>query len=70
GRQDGVVVSMAIALLVPVALLLPWLATLVTDPGKLLLEAGLHDPALVDAASAPESLLSLSPEGPGCRRSG
>ncbi|MGI5283825.1 glycosyltransferase [Nonomuraea polychroma] len=65
GWADGVVVSMAIALLLPVGLLFPWLATLVADPGKLLLEAGLHDPALVDASPAPESLLSLSPGGPG-----
>ncbi|MGP3911894.1 glycosyltransferase [Nonomuraea sp. 10N515B] len=65
GRRDGVAVSMAIALLVPVALLFPWLATLVSDPGRLLLEAGLHDPALVDAAPAPESLLALAPGGPG-----
>ncbi|WP_188191232.1 glycosyltransferase family 2 protein [Nonomuraea sp. SYSU D8015] len=57
--------SMAIALLVPVALLFPWLAGLVTDPGRILLEAGLHDPALVDAALGPESLLALSPGGPG-----
>lgn len=57
--------SMAIALVVPVALLFPWLAGLVTDPGKILLEAGLHDPALVDATPAPESLLALSPGGPG-----
>jgi hypothetical protein len=56
---------MAIALLVPVALLAPWLASLVTDPGRLLLEAGLPAPALADAALAPESLLALSPGGPG-----
>ncbi|MGW0801775.1 glycosyltransferase family 2 protein [Nonomuraea sp. NPDC002799] len=61
----GVLTSMVIALVVPVVLLLPWLATLVTDPGKILLEAGLHDPALVDAGLAPESLLALSPGGPG-----
>lgn len=64
-RRDGVATSMAIALLVPVALLFPWLAGLVTDPGKILLEAGLHDPALADAALGPQSLLALSPGGPG-----
>ncbi|HEX4816996.1 MAG TPA: glycosyltransferase family 2 protein [Nonomuraea sp.] len=63
--RDGVVVSMAVALLLPVALLAPWLAGLAADPGRLLLEAGLHDPALVNAALPPESLLALSPGGPG-----
>ncbi|MGW0201198.1 hypothetical protein ACWDX9_48110, partial [Nonomuraea sp. NPDC003201] len=61
----GAVTSMAIALAVPLVLLFPWLAGLVTSPDKILLEAGLHDPALVDAALAPESLLALSPGGPG-----
>lgn len=64
GDRGGVVVSMAIALAVPLVLLLPWLIGLVTtDPGKLLLEAGLHDPA---PALTSESLLpALSPGGPG-----
>ncbi|MEV4562666.1 glycosyltransferase family 2 protein [Nonomuraea sp. NPDC049419] len=65
GARGGIAVSMGIALAVPPALLLPWLASLATDPGRLLLEAGLHDPALVDQALAPESLLALSPGGPG-----
>ncbi|MEV0824274.1 glycosyltransferase family 2 protein [Nonomuraea rubra] len=60
-----VLVSMAIALAVPPILLLPWTAGLVTNPGSLLLEAGLHDPALVDPSLAAESLLALSPGGPG-----
>ncbi|SDH77246.1 glycosyltransferase family 2 protein [Nonomuraea jiangxiensis] len=59
------IVSMAIALAVPVALLFPWLAELATDPGRFLLEAGLNDPTLVDASPAPESLPALSPGGPG-----
>ncbi|MGP3932238.1 glycosyltransferase [Nonomuraea sp. KM88] len=65
GVRRGVVTSMVIALAVPVALLSPWLATLAADPGKILLEAGLHDPALTDPVLAPESLLALSPGGPG-----
>ncbi|MEV0379903.1 glycosyltransferase family 2 protein [Nonomuraea sp. NPDC050643] len=66
GSRGGVVTSMAIALAVPLVLLLPWLAGLITtNPGRLLLEAGLHDPALVDPTLAPESLLTLSPGGPG-----
>ncbi|MFI7616388.1 glycosyltransferase family 2 protein [Nonomuraea terrae] len=63
--SDGVAASMGIALAVPLVLLMPWLASLVTDPGRFLLEAGLHDPALVDPSLGPESLLALSPGGPG-----
>ncbi|MFG1689853.1 glycosyltransferase [Nonomuraea sp. NPDC049269] len=65
GVRRDVVTSMAIALTVPVALLFPWLAGLVLDPGRLLLEAGLHDAALSDQGLAPESLLAFSPGGPG-----
>ncbi|GAA2865400.1 hypothetical protein GCM10020220_063380 [Nonomuraea rubra] len=72
GRGDAggrvsreVLVSMAIALAVPPILLLPWTAGLVTNPGRFLLEAGLHDPALVDPSLSAESLLALSPGGPG-----
>ncbi|MEV0617081.1 glycosyltransferase family 2 protein [Nonomuraea sp. NPDC050404] len=61
----GVMVSVAIALVVPPVLLMPWTAGLVMDPGRLLLEAGLHDPALADPSLGPESLLALSPGGPG-----
>ncbi len=59
-------VSLAIALVLPIVLLLPWLvATIGTDPGRLLLEAGLHRASLVDARLGPESLLLLDPGGPG-----
>ncbi|MBG0828050.1 glycosyltransferase family 2 protein [Planomonospora sp. ID67723] len=63
--RRGVGVSVTIAFGVPVALLLPWLAEVVADPGRLLLEAGLHRPDLVDPALPAESLLLLSPGGPG-----
>lgn len=65
GVRRGLTVSIAIVLAIPVALLLPWLAGLVTDPGRILVEAGLHDPALVDQSLAPEALLTFSPGGPG-----
>ncbi|MGR6923730.1 glycosyltransferase family 2 protein [[Actinomadura] parvosata] len=58
-------VSILIALAVPPVLLLPWTVTLVTDPGRFLLEAGLHDPSFVNPSLPPESLLALSPGGPG-----
>ncbi|MEU4835106.1 glycosyltransferase family 2 protein [Streptosporangium sp. NPDC023615] len=63
--RRGVAVSMIIAFAVPVALLLPWLVQVVSSPGRLLLEAGLHRPSLVDPALPAESLLLLSPGGPG-----
>ncbi|WP_187281379.1 hypothetical protein, partial [Nonomuraea sp. C10] len=65
GARSGVLTSAGIALAVPVALLLPWLVDQALDPGRLLLEAGLHGPALSDARLGPESLLALNPGGPG-----
>ncbi|MEV4071194.1 glycosyltransferase family 2 protein [Nonomuraea fuscirosea] len=65
GVRGGVAGSMGIALAVPPLLLLPWLVDLLGDPGRLLLEAGLHDPALVDPSLSAESLLAISPGGPG-----
>ncbi|GAA2214363.1 hypothetical protein GCM10009850_098280 [Nonomuraea monospora] len=58
-------ISMLITLAVPPILLLPWTLTLLTNPGRILLEAGLNDPSLVAPSLAPEHLLSLSPGGPG-----
>ncbi|GAA2992916.1 glycosyltransferase family 2 protein [Streptosporangium longisporum] len=63
--RRGVAVSMLVAFAVPVALLLPWLVQMAASPGRLLLEAGLHQPSLVDPALSAESLLLLSPGGPG-----
>ncbi|WP_262380081.1 glycosyltransferase family 2 protein [Nonomuraea sp. PA05] len=60
-----VLISMLITLAVPPILLLPWTFALLTNPGRILLEAGLNDPSLVTPSLAPESLLSLSPGGPG-----
>ncbi|MFC6080874.1 glycosyltransferase family 2 protein [Sphaerisporangium aureirubrum] len=65
GVRRGVGLSLGIAMAVPVVLLAPWLAQTVTDPGRILLEAGLHRPALVDPRLPAESLLMLSPGGPG-----
>ena len=59
---------LAILVVVPVALLLPWLPALVADPQLLLLEAGLPGPALSDADPEPLSLVLLHPGGPGARR--
>lgn len=65
GVRRGVVVSMGIALAVPLVVLFPWLRGFVADPGQVLLEAGLHQPSLVDSALAPEALLTFNPGGPG-----
>ncbi|WP_068921436.1 glycosyltransferase family 2 protein [Planobispora rosea] len=64
-RRRGTGLSTAIVFGVPVALLLPWLAGVVTEPGRLLLEAGLHLPGLADPALPAASLLLLNPGGPG-----
>ena len=56
---------LAILVVVPLALLLPWLPALVADPQLLLLEAGLPGPALSDADPEPLSLVLLHPGGPG-----
>ncbi|MFF0573788.1 glycosyltransferase family 2 protein [Streptosporangium saharense] len=63
--RRGLTSSVVIAFGVPVAVLLPWLVQVVSTPGLLLLEAGLHRPELVDAALPASSLLLLSPGGPG-----
>lgn len=49
----------------PVVLLLPWLPTLVTDPGLVLRESGLPGPGLSDGANPPLAQLLLHPGGPG-----
>ncbi|GAA2893612.1 hypothetical protein GCM10010517_58160 [Streptosporangium fragile] len=63
--RRGVAVSMAVAFAVPVVLLFPWLLQTAADPGRLLLEAGLHQSSLVEARLPAQALLLLSPGGPG-----
>ncbi|MCG5218398.1 glycosyltransferase family 2 protein [Streptosporangium sp. KLBMP 9127] len=65
GARRGVGVSVGIALGVPIVLLFPWFLQLARHPGQILLEAGLHQPSLVDGRLHPASLLTLSPGGPG-----
>ncbi|RCV55680.1 glycosyltransferase [Marinitenerispora sediminis] len=63
GRR--LLVSLAIALLAPLVLLLPWTLDLFRHPSLWLLEAGLHRPDLSDAGLSASALLLLSPGGPG-----
>jgi GT2 family glycosyltransferase len=65
GVRRGVGVSLGIAMAVPIVLLFPWLAQIAGDPGRILLEAGLHRPGLVDPRLPADALLLLSPGGPG-----
>ncbi|GAA0393203.1 hypothetical protein GCM10009530_50690 [Microbispora corallina] len=65
GVRRGVTRSLAIGLGTPIVLLLPWLAGIVRDPGRILLESGLHDTSPADPRLAAQSLLMLSPGGPG-----
>ena len=57
--------DVAIAVLTPPVLLLPWLLQLLKHPAQLLLEAGLPQPGLTAARLPARSLLLLSPGGPG-----
>ncbi|MBP2706039.1 glycosyltransferase [Microbispora sp. RL4-1S] len=65
GVRKGAGLSLAIGLGTPLLLLLPWLAEVVREPGRMLMEAGLRDVTLADPRLGPESLLLLSPGGPG-----
>jgi GT2 family glycosyltransferase len=58
-------VNAAIIALVPAVLLIPWTFRLVTGPSAFFAEAGLLRPGLAAADLRPESLLLLSPGGPG-----
>jgi GT2 family glycosyltransferase len=58
-------VRLAIVLLVPLVLWLPWTFRLVVDPQLFLLEAGAPAPDLADPALPAWSLLGLDPGGPG-----
>jgi GT2 family glycosyltransferase len=59
------VISAVIVALVPAALLLPWSLHLLTSPSLFFLEAGIQRPGLAAAGLRPESVLLLSPGGPG-----
>lgn len=65
GVRKGVGLSLAIGLGTPVVLLFPWLAEVVREPGRILLESGLHDARLATPRLGADSLLMLSPGGPG-----
>ncbi|GLW96024.1 glycosyltransferase [Microtetraspora sp. NBRC 16547] len=65
GVRRGVGLSLGIGLGTPIVLLFPWLAEIVREPRRILLEAGLADPALADPRLGAEALLMLNPGGPG-----
>lgn len=66
GSSDrGVISRLALALLGPVVLLLPWTLYVVTQPTILLLEPGLNTMALTDPDLKPWDVLLLHPGGPG-----
>ena len=58
-------VNLAIVVLVPPVLLLPWLIQFLEHPSRLFLEAGLAQPGLASPRLPARSLLLLSPGGPG-----
>ena len=58
-------VNAAIAAAVPAVLLIPWTFHLLASPSAFFLEAGIQRPGLASAGLRPESVLLLSPGGPG-----
>ncbi len=56
---------LVLALAVPPVVLLPWLPTLVHNPGALLGEAGIVSPDLADARLSPLTMMLANPGGPG-----
>jgi GT2 family glycosyltransferase len=63
GRATAV--NAAIAAVVPAAVLVPWTFHLFTSGSAFFLEAGIQRPGLASAGLRPESVLLLSPGGPG-----
>jgi len=64
-RSTGAWARIVTISLLPPALLLPWSAQLATEPGRLLLEAGLPGLGLSDPGLEPVSILLQSSGGPG-----
>lgn len=56
---------LAVALVAPFVLLLPWSAYLVTNPALLLLEPGINGTGITDPQLQPWNVLLLHPGGPG-----
>ncbi|HXB47875.1 MAG TPA: glycosyltransferase [Streptosporangiaceae bacterium] len=63
-RRSGLA-NLAIVVLTPPVLLLPWLMQVLAHPARLLLEAGLQQPGLAAPDLPAKSMLLLSPGGPG-----
>ncbi|HME66298.1 MAG TPA: glycosyltransferase, partial [Streptosporangiaceae bacterium] len=63
GRATAV--NAAIAAVVPAVVLIPWTFHLFTSTSAFFLEAGVQRPGLASAGLRPESVLLLSPGGPG-----
>ncbi len=59
------VISAGIVALVPAAILVPWSVHLLASPSSFFLQAGIQRPGLAVAGLRPESVLLLSPGGPG-----
>jgi len=65
GPGSSVLGRLAIALLAPLVLLLPWSAYVLANPALLLLEPGLNGGPITDRELAPWHVLLLHPGGPG-----
>ena len=67
GRAPGInaAINAAIVAVVPAVILIPWTFYLFTRPSAFFLEAGVQRAGLASTGLRPESLLLLSPGGPG-----
>jgi GT2 family glycosyltransferase len=63
--KPALLIDLAIAVLTPFVLLMPWLAGVLAHPSQLLLETGVQQPGLSASRLPGRSLLLLSPGGPG-----
>ena len=63
--RRGMASNLAIAILVPPLVLMPWTFQVATHPALLLLEAGVQAPGLATGDLPARSLMLLSPGGPG-----
>jgi len=64
-RRADLLRNLAIVVLTPPILLLPWLLQFASHPAELLLEVGVQQPGLATVPLPARSLLLLSPGGPG-----
>ncbi len=61
----GIIIRFAIAMLIPLLVLMPWTLHLLTNPAMFVLEPGLNSGGIIDPNLRPLDVLLLHPGGPG-----